>query len=415
MDTGNGEEAACCPRAAACDLRAYDWPPITAEALTDISAPGLSQQQRKRVLAGSVPLIADLMLTMDLFEDAVILLHEDGRMIHWNHAANVLASPVKWTAIHSLQMLGPMEPWASCRQLLRDYQKRSGFLKREIRDPGSGKCWDLTLTALAYLGATPRRLVLTVRDMTEDVRTREKLNEGEVMAATGALLAGAAHQAKNAIFGLSATLDALEANLSDACLDNRYVRHMRQGVAHMQVLMRDLLDYGNPSIGELQLTSLSASLRSSIDDCEALARASCVQIVPELDDEATVTANPSRLARAIENLLENAIQHSPQNGTVTIRIAQFSPDGARLDIIDQGPGFPPEHIEKLFTPFFTLRQGGTGRGLTIARKIIEDLGGAIRLANAADGGARVTVFLPTTQHSRSELLTRIREFERGCD
>jgi signal transduction histidine kinase len=182
----------------------------------------------------------------------------------------------------------------------------------------------------------------------------------------------------------------------------------------MQVLMRDLLDYGNPSIrGEVQPTSLAASVRRSVGDCQELARASGVELSAEIIADAKVTANPSRLARALENLIENAIQHSPQQGTVVIRLTKSGASCARLDVTDQGPGFPPQHMEKLFTPFFTLRPGGTGLGLTIAKKIVGDLGGAIRLSNGASGGARATVFLPMTPESTQELQPAFGERERG--
>jgi signal transduction histidine kinase len=237
-----------------------------------------------------------------------------------------------------------------------------------------------------------------------------------MMAATGTLLAGAAHQAKNAIFGLSATLAAFEAHLNGTVADSDYLRHMRLGIEHMQVLMRDLLDYGNPSIGcEFQSISLASIVRRTIGDCQALAQASCVELTPEIVGEATVVANPSRLARAIENLLENAIQHSPSQGTVTVRTAQSDVSYVRLDVVDQGPGFSPEHMEKLFTPFFTLRPGGTGLGLTIAKKIVDDLGGRIRLSNNASGGARVTVFLPTVPEATQAFPTAFSERERGLE
>ena len=414
MERSTENEAGLCPQAATCDLRTPEWTHVASQALAEAGAIGLSQQQRKRVLAGSDPLFVDLALAIDMLDDAVILLHEDGRIIHCNHSAIVLALPVKWCGISSLQLLGPCEPWAACRQLLRDYQKRSGFLGREVRDPGSDRSWILKLTALAYLGVAPRRLVLTIRDTTEAVRTRQRLQEDQVMASTGALLAGAAHQAKNAIFGLSATLDAFEAHLPDRGADNAYIGHMRLGIARMQVLMRDLLDYGNPSIGcELESTSLATVVRQSIADCQALARVSGVECAPEIADDATVTANPSRLARAFENLLENAIQHSPRNGRVAAHITQSRTNCVRLDVIDQGPGFP-EHIEKLFTPFFTLRPGGSGLGLTIAKKIVEGLGGVIRLSNRTGGGAQVTVFLPTTLTATTESRITRREPDYGC-
>jgi signal transduction histidine kinase len=366
------------------------------------------------VLAGSIPLIADLILAIDLLDDAVILLHEDGRIIHCNHAASILALPVRSAGIHSLRMLGPEEPWATIRHLLRDYQTQSGFLERDVRDPGTGRSWNLRLTALAYLGVSPRRLILVIRDITEAVRTKERLAEQEVMAATGALLAGAAHQAKNSIFGLSATLDAFEAHLNDAAADNDYVRNMRLCVGHMQVLMRDLLDYGTPSVRcELQPTSLAAIVRRSMSDCRPLARASGIELIAEIAEGATIAANASRLGRAVENLLENAIQHSPPQGTVTARMVPSGAGAVRLDVTDEGPGFPPEHMEKLFTPFFTLRPGGTGLGLTIAKKIVEDLNGAIRLSNDAARGARVTVLLPVLEGAKQELRPAISERERG--
>jgi len=411
---GTDKEAAVCLQAGACGLWVSDWTPITTQILTDRSGTGLSQEQRKRVLAGSMPLNADLMLAMDLLDDAVILLHEDGRIIQRNHAATVAGATMKSTGMHSLHMLGPEEPWAGCRQILREYQGRSGFLEREIRDPGSGRCWSLKLAALAYLGVTPRRLVLVVRDVTEAVRVRERLQEGEVMAATGALLAGAAHQTKNVIFGLSATLDAFEAHLPDNAIDNDYVKHLRQGIARMHVLMRDLLDYGNPLIrGETQTISLAASIRRSIGDCQDLAQASGALLSAEIFADAEVKANPARLTRALENLIENAIQHSPQQGKVTVRLATSGGSCAHLEVTDQGPGFAPQHMEQFFTPFFTLRPGGTGLGLTIAKRIIEDLGGVIRLSNGTGGGARATIFLPMTTEGPQESQLAFDEGERG--
>jgi signal transduction histidine kinase len=85
----------------------------------------------------------------------------------------------------------------------------------------------------------------------------------------------------------------------------------------------------------------------------------------------------------------------------------------RCDVIDQGPGFPPEQMERLFAPFFTLRSGGTGLGLTIAKKIVEDCGGTIRLSNGASGGARVSVFLPASGDDGSQLRDRLSEDDDG--
>lgn len=416
MELTARSDAKKCLSAAPCDLQESTWTATAAPIVNDPAPAGLSPQERKRVLAGSDPLIPDLTLTLDLLDDAILLLHEDGRVIHCNHLALVLAQPMPDRAIRSLHLLGAGEPWAACRQLLREFQTRSESLQREVRDPGTGKCWSVRLSALAYLGVLPKRLVMVIREISEDVRLRESLEDREVMAATGILLAGAAHQAKNAIFGLAATLDAFEAHMQKETPQNNYVEHLRQGIARMQTLMRDLLDYGNPTLCEVGPVSMAAVVRSAMAGCRSLAVKTGVQLTLESAENVEVIANPVRLIRAFENLLENAVQHSPRNACVKVRLARCESAGKNLlrcDVMDDGPGFPPEQMEKLFTPFFTLRPGGTGLGLTIARKVVADLGGTIRLANRAVRGAQVTVLLSACADTVSGLRTSLRECDCG--
>jgi two-component system sensor histidine kinase FlrB len=128
--------------------------------------------------------------------------------------------------------------------------------------------------------------------------------------------------------------------------------------------------------------------------------------------------NPARMVRALENLVENAIQHSPPAKTVKLRLTAPEDGERRLlrcDVLDQGPGFPPEQMERLCVPFFTLRPGGTGLGLTIAKKIVEDCGGLLRLSNVASGGARVTLFLPLPGEPASQLLNHLGEGDHGTE
>ena len=393
-----------------------NFQPAASTIATGTAHAGFSTLQRKRVLAGNDPLFADLTLSLDLLDDAILVLHESGRIIHCNHAAATLALPMKANAVVSLHALPIGEPWLACRQILREYHTRSGWLEREAYDPGTGKYWSLRLSALPYLGMLPRRLVLVVRDISKAVRTREQLQEREVMAATGTLLAGAAHQAKNAIFGLSATLDAFEARMGKDATEDDYIGNLRMGITRMQTLLRDLLDYANPTACELEPVSMAALLRRSVGACQSLARKFGIRFEVDVAEDAEVVANPPRLVRALENLVENAIQHSPAEGTVKLRLSSAKLGERmllRCDVLDQGPGFPPEQMEKLFTPFFTLRPGGTGLGLTIAKKIVEDCGGAIRLSNRASGGAQAAVLLPVAAGQASELQNCLSERNRG--
>ena len=164
--------------------------------------------------------------------------------------------------------------------------------------------------------------MLVVRDISEAVRTRALLEEREVMATTGALLAGAAHQAKNAIFGLSATLDAFEARTQNGTAEGEYFDNLRAGVTRMQTLMRDLLDYANPVAREGEPVSMAAVVRRSVSECQMLAAKLRVEMALEVAGDGEAVVNPARMVRALENLLENAIQHSRPKGLVTVRLTR---------------------------------------------------------------------------------------------
>jgi signal transduction histidine kinase len=110
-------------------------------------------------------------------------------------------------------------------------------------------------------------------------------------------------------------------------------------------------------------------------------------------------ADAERLHQVVANLVENAVRHSPPNGVVRVR-ATAAADGARLEVIDEGPGIPASDAEKVFERFYrpdsarSSRDGGAGLGLAIARWIVELHGGDIRVTNNVPHGCRMVVTIP---------------------
>jgi signal transduction histidine kinase len=113
-------------------------------------------------------------------------------------------------------------------------------------------------------------------------------------------------------------------------------------------------------------------------------------------------ADPDRLAQAVRNLINNAIDHTrPGDGLIRLEVTSVPPDGIRIAIIDDGPGIPPEEIDRIFERFHrtsasrSTAKGGAGLGLAIVRAIAEAHGGSATAANSADGsGARFEIQLP---------------------
>jgi two-component system nitrogen regulation sensor histidine kinase NtrY len=113
----------------------------------------------------------------------------------------------------------------------------------------------------------------------------------------------------------------------------------------------------------------------------------------ETDGAIPVRFDAKLLGRAIRNLLENALRASAGGGRVTVRVERN--DGqARVSVLDTGPGVAPDLLTRIFDPYFSTHDTGTGLGLPIARRIAEEHGGGIAARNRAEGGLEVTITLP---------------------
>jgi signal transduction histidine kinase len=189
-------------------------------------------------------------------------------------------------------------------------------------------------------------------------------------------------------------VDVLEARFADQDAFQKYLTVIRRDVGRLQALMRDLLEFGKPGDLERSSVTLEAILQEAVRACEPLAADLLVrQDVPT--GLPAIYADRQRVVQVFQNLVQNAIQHSPPGARVSIE-AGPAPEGRGVwcAVRDAGPGFAPEDLRRIFEPFYTRRQGGTGLGLSIAQRIVEQHGGHIEAGNHPEGGAVVTVTLP---------------------
>lgn len=232
------------------------------------------------------------------------------------------------------------------------------------------------------------------------------LRRSQTMSAMGALTAGVAHEVRNPLFGISSTLDAMDARFAGRDEFQRYVAVLRGEVDRMSKLMGDLLEYGKPTALELAPGSAGASIATALRECTALAQSAGVTMSYDAGTELPVVLNdPRRLVQVFQNLLENAIHYSSPGGVVEITANEIH-DGSRpwieCVIADRGPGFAADDLPNIFEPFFTRRRGGTGLGLSIVLRIVDAHGGIIAAANRSEGGAIVTVRLPVARTPEPE-------------
>jgi signal transduction histidine kinase len=176
---------------------------------------------------------------------------------------------------------------------------------------------------------------------------------------------------------------------------------MSTHVRALGALIDDLFELTRLESGELtwtmQQVRLDLLLRETVDAMRPAAEAGAVAVRAQLDGEpAAARANPEQLQRVLFNLIQNAIRHTPPDGSVTVSAAAVA-DGVEVEVADTGGGIGPEHRERIFDPFYradpSRRDTGAGLGLAISRAIVEAHGGQIWLEDAPVG-TRVRFRLP---------------------
>ncbi len=224
-----------------------------------------------------------------------------------------------------------------------------------------------------------------------------------VEAARRDLIAAVSHDLRTPLTSLRLLADAIEDDLVDPETRQRYFGQMSVHIASLSALVEDLFELSRLEAGDIQWSMQQVAVDELIEETvEAMrphAEKSMVMVIADLTgDVAAARANPEKLQRVLFNLIQNAIRHTPADGSVTVA-AEANGAHVEIEVADTGEGVAPEERERAFEPFFRGGAGGaragdgTGLGLTICRAIVEAHGGRIWFADSPMG-ARVRFSLP---------------------
>jgi signal transduction histidine kinase len=214
------------------------------------------------------------------------------------------------------------------------------------------------------------------------------------------LVAWASHDLRTPIASLQAMLEAVEDGIA---APERYLPAMHEQVRALARLVDDLFELARIDAGALTLELREAELRGVVETCvrglEAEARARQVQVEATVNGRARARCEPAMVERILDNLLTNALRHTPSDGSVAVRVAPRE-DTVQVIVEDSGDGLDPEAAARMFERFWrgdrarTGGEAGAGLGLAIARGLVEAHGGRIWAENRAEGGTRVSFTLP---------------------
>lgn len=357
----------------------------------DITAEKLTGQAREEMAIRLRNAANEWKETVDSIPSPVLIVDEDLRVVRMNAAALKLTWFDSYAAalMARIDEMGEAAVWKELARVAEICLREHSYTGRI--DDADGKQWDVF--ASRWNVGPDVRATLFIADVTEIVRLETSLRRDERMSAVGALVAGVAHEVRNPLFGISAALDALEATGNGTLLD-RVMSSLRQQVTRLNELMRDLLEYGKPAPPVFKSEAVSQLLAEAVESTSALAEYAGVALaVDAAEGMPRISMDPRRMLQVVENLIKNAVQHSPRGGLIDVR-ASAGPAAIYITVEDRGPGFTAAELPRIFEPFFTKRRGGTGLGLSLAQRIVDDHGGSLTAGNRDGGGASMTVTLP---------------------
>jgi signal transduction histidine kinase len=271
--------------------------------------------------------------------------------------------------------------------------RRLGDADARPAGPGPGPA------APQELARLHRELELTSRRL-EEARAREQALD----SSRRELVAWVSHDLRTPLAGIRAIVEALEDGLvDDPETVTRYYATLRGEADRLAELVDDLFELSRAQAGVLQLHLERVSLGDLVSDALAgaspIAAAKGVRLEGRLDGPpAELEVSTSEVLRALRNILENAIRHTPSDGSVTVE-ARSDDAGAYVSVVDTGGGIPERDLPRVFEVAFrgdtarTPGDAGAGLGLAIARGFVEAHQGDITVRNE-NGGCRFTVHLP---------------------
>jgi PAS domain S-box-containing protein len=331
---------------------------------------------------------------------AVCSLGRDSEILMWNKAmAELTKTPSEEVTGSYLQDIA--EPW---RSLLLDFSRSSEahYYRREIELNGRPHWVSLHKAAIeGTMKVGVYDQVILLEDVTETQLLEQELVHSERLASVGRLAAGVAHEIGNPITGIACLAQNLRYDSRDPEILETADQILSQ-TDRVSRIVQSLMSFshsGNNRKSGFQAVILRDCAQEAINLLSLQKDRNPVVFINDISPRAIVAGDPQQMIQVFINLLSNARDASPVEGRVMLT-SEEDEYSIIFSVTDEGPGIPPEHIEKIFEPFFTTKDPGegTGLGLAMVYSIVDDHGGFLDITSPADPqrkcGAKFTIKLP---------------------
>ena len=274
-------------------------------------------------------------------------------------------------------------------------------LQQKIADLGGG---DLTVSVsfahrndeIGDLGRNFNQMVVQLRESREEIERlhRTQMSRAEHFATLGEVATGLAHEIRNPLAGIAGVIEIIGRDLPTTSPARSVVKDVRQEIARINQIVTDLLQTARPHPPKVRKSDLNVTVEHAVMLGRQQALAKGIEISLHKDPSLPEVEHDSdQIHQVLLNLLLNALQAIERHGKVAVTLSHRD-STAVIEITDNGRGIPSENLPNIFRPFYTTKGEGTGLGLSLARRIVEDHHGRINVASTVGKGTTFAVLLP---------------------
>lgn len=246
------------------------------------------------------------------------------------------------------------------------------------------------------LGRNFNRMVDQLRESREEIQRlhRTQMSRAEHLATLGELATGLAHEIRNPLAGIAGVIEIVGRDLPVTSPAKAVVKDVRLEIAQINHILTDLLQTARPHPPKIRKSDLNTTVEHAV----MLARQQAISKAIDID----LKKNPSlpevehdsdQIHQVLLNLLLNSIQAIDGKGTITVAL-DSEEDEVLISVSDTGRGISSEHLPNIFRPFYTTKGNGTGLGLSLAKRIVEEHNGHIDVTSSIGRGTEFVVTLP---------------------
>ena len=262
------------------------------------------------------------------------------------------------------------------------------------RPDGTSSPVEVSTAPLRDAEGTIRGAVATLVDVSSLKSMEERIRQLDRLAALGQFASSVAHEIRNPLTGIATGVQFLSRGFPAGDERHESVAFILREVVRLNTIIQDLFTASRPrelSLGPVKLAEVAGRVLRGLKP--APEEAGVTIELDGADTWPTVTADADQLQQVLLNLTQNAVQATPTGGRVVIR-ARSDGSGHEIEVADTGAGIAPEHLPRIFDPFYTTRPKGTGLGLFVAHAIVQRHRGSLEVESQLGKGTRFRIRLP---------------------